>query len=197
MAVDINITPDKGAIAAWEKATKGFVKPAEFNKALARAINDALKAQKTQAKREISQRFTIKQKDISEYIKERKATSSTLGAELRFIGPGIPALRFKVKPAEPRPAKRPIIIIQYKKDGGGPAPGKFVAVMKSGHRGVFERIDGEYMKKNPLRQAITEIMGPSAAGMVGGPEVREAIQARANEVLSSRLEHHMERLLDK
>lgn len=197
--IDITIQPDKDAIETWKKATRGVVKPDAFNKALMRAINRALAAAKTQAKKEVSQRFTVKQKDIADTVKTKTAGGSSLHAELRFTGQNIPAIKFKIKPNTPQPAQRPTITVQYKKDGGGPAPGKFVAVMKSGHVGVFARSQDKFMKKNPLRQAIEELAGPSVVGMltVNDGDPSEAIQDRANEILSARIDHEMRRLLDK
>lgn len=197
--IEITLQPDRDAIATWERVAKGVVKPAAFNSALARAINRALAAAKTQAKREIAQRFTVKQKDVADTIKTRSAGSSRLQAELRFKGHGIPAIKFKVKPNTPQPAQRPIVTIQYKKDGGGPAPGKFVATMKSGHMGVFARSQDKFMKKNPLRQAIDELIGPSVVGMltVNDGDPSQAIQDRADEILSARIDHEMRRLLSK
>lgn len=192
--INLSIDIDQGELKKWEQAAKGVIEPAKFNKALANAINEALDAAFTRAKREVADRFTIKQKNVGEHMKKIKASPRRLGAELQVVGPGIPAIQFKVKPSTPQPAKRPVISIQYKKDGGGKVPGKFVAMMQSSHVGVFERVEGQFMKKKPNRQAIAELMGPSAAGMLAGEEAREAIQNRANEVFNNRLDYHMRRL---
>jgi hypothetical protein len=110
-------------------------------------------------------------------------------------------MKFRVKPPTPQPARRPLITLQFKKDGGGPAPGRFVATMQSGHTGVFVRMPGTQMKKfattDRKREKLMPIVGPSAAFMVGGPEAAKAIQDRANEILERRIEHHMNQVAFK
>jgi hypothetical protein len=154
--------------------------------------------------KEITSRFTIKRKDVTKYIKEHNASMSKLSARLVFTGPKISAIRFKVTPPTPRPAQRPVISIQFKKDGGGKAPGKFVAAMKNMPEGkfhVFERVPGTQMKKfkgtTRKREKLTKIMGPSAAFMVGGEAASTAIQNRSNDILTKRIEHHLKQALMK
>ena len=201
--ITVNLEPDGKSVEKWRKQLADMATPKQFNTSLKNAINRAMDAAKTQGKREITQRYTIKQKDVAENTKPKRATANNLSAILQYIGSNIAATKFKIKPPEPLPAKHPIVNIQYKKDGGGPRPEAFVAQMPSGHIGVFERLPGQFSKKHksgqgPLTyQKIQQLMGPSVVGMVGGKDAKEAIQNRANEVLSERIDHEMKRLMEK
>lgn len=68
----------------------------------------------------------------------------------------------------------------------------FVAQMKSGHVGIFERTGGA----NSRGDSIKEIMGSSVAQMLGNEEVAQKLIADANETLSTRLEHEITRILN-
>ncbi|GHU73201.1 hypothetical protein FACS1894184_21110 [Clostridia bacterium] len=199
----ITIKPDKDMVANYRRIAETDGKVKQFHKAISAAINRTLASMKTQAGREITQRFVIKKNDFTKEMHMTRATAAVPGGELLLKGPNIEAVKFKVKPDEPQSNRRqvveqedgtgkleapelPPITIQYKKSGGGEAPGKFVAVMGSGHKGVFGR---ESTKRLPIHQ----LSGPSVVGMleVGGGEASQAIQQTAEETLHKRIEQEM------
>ena len=61
--------------------------------------------------------------------------------------------------------------------------------MKSGHVGVFER-------KTQKRFPVEEIMGLSAAQMIGNENIIAGLEAEAQEIVNERLEHEIDRLLN-
>ena len=62
-------------------------------------------------------------------------------------------------------------------------------------RGPRSKKRGTGMTKG--REAIAERYGPSVPQMLDRPEVREVVQARAQEVFETRFMHEVDRLLDK
>jgi len=193
--LNIRLEPDKGTVEAWRKAASGIVKPADVEKALVLAINRTLSAVKTEALKQATSRYTIKRKDIADYFKTARATTSTMYAELTAESPRIPLLKFKVKPAagfsfKGKPTEgRPSLFVQIRKDGGGPAKGLFVARLG--------REPGVYKRKGPKRFPLSSATGPSVVSMVGNKEAVDAIQTRARDMLAKRIDHEMTRLMEK
>ena len=68
----------------------------------------------------------------------------------------------------------------------------FVAQMKSGHIGIFERTGG----KTPTGDAeIRELMGSSVPQMLGNEEVLESLAEKTMAKMDERLEHEVNRIL--
>ena len=193
--ISITITPNADAIEAWSKATRGIIKPAEFNRALSRAINRTIAEVRTEAFKQATSQYTIKSKDISNTVRTTTASPTSLSAEARFTGGRIPLLKFIVKPAGGFSFKgmsrqgRPQLFVQIRKDGGGPADGLFAAKLGEATR-IYSRSGKE---KFPIKSAT----GPSIVSMVGNEEAVAAIQGRADIALSKRLDHEMKRVLEK
>ncbi|GHU77894.1 hypothetical protein AGMMS49992_27110 [Clostridia bacterium] len=200
-------------VATYRRIAKTDGKVKEFHKAMSAAINRTLATMKTQAGKEITARFVIKKNDFTKTMHMTRSKAAEPGGELLLKGPNIEAMKFKVTPDEPQPAylpkvepsdtdasdqapdaskpkTTPPITIQYKKSGGGVALHKFVAVMHSGHKGVF-------MRESTKRTPINEVKGPSVVGMLrsGGDEAPIAIQEQAEEMLQKRIIHEMEHFL--
>lgn len=68
----------------------------------------------------------------------------------------------------------------------------FVAQMKSGHIGIFERTGG---KTSGGDAEIKELMGSSVPQMLGNDEVRESLAEKTAAKLDERLEHEVNRIL--
>lgn len=198
--VAISLTPDSGTLAAWQLATRGIVDVDKFNEALAHAINRTKKATQTQAVREAQAQYTVKRDEIIKTIQDTpRATAQRTSAVLLFTGKRIPLLKFIVKPKTPNrgfkgisPKQRPGVFVQIRKDGGGQAPHLFVlqGIGKSPEPRVFSR--AEYHKYSIFPES-----GPGIVSMVGNEEAVAAIQGRADEMLSQRIDHEMKRILQK
>jgi hypothetical protein len=75
-----------------------------------------------------------------------------------------------------------------KSGGTTPFEDAFVADMKNG-LGVFERVTSR-------RLPVQEIMGLSAAQMVGNPEVMDGLEEEVQELVNERIIHEMNRILN-
>ena len=74
------------------------------------------------------------------------------------------------------------------KGGGTQFEEAFIANMRNG-TGVFER-------ETPQRFPVDELMGLSAAQMVGNEKIVQELQEEAQEVINERLEHEIDRILN-
>ena len=193
--MNISIEPDKGAVEAWEKASQGVVKPEAFKRALALAVNRTLAQTRAEAIRQAMAQYAVKRKSLLDAIRTRPASASAPSAELTFTGPRIPLMQFIVKPSGPISFKgkprqgRPQLYVQVRKDGGGPAKGLFVANMG--------KEPAVYKRKTPKRFPVSAEKGPSIVSMVGNETARQAIQEKAREALEKRIDHEMNRLMQK
>lgn len=160
-----------------------------------RAINRAIQAGKTQATREISKEYAVRQRQVNERVKVSKASLKNLEAEVSWRGYALNLADFKVTPNKPQPAKRPVLRATVKKaTGWRPMPGVFLINTRSGVK-AFRRTS--QAKADGSRYPITGVWGPSIPQLLGAPNVREAVEERAQEVLHVRLDHEINRLLSK
>lgn len=124
-----------------------------------RALNRTASSVRTEASREIRQRYNLKASVIKANMRIVKATRSRLVAEIVATGKRIPLIEFGARAVNPwNVAGR-----SHRRRGGGVSAavtktrrlfkGAFIAVMPSGHRGVYLR-QGEGRK-------IRQLMGIS------------------------------------
>ena len=135
---------------------------------VSRAINRAIQNVKKNMGKETSERYFITSGEVKKTVNVTKATKSRLQAAAISQGAGIALSKFKVNPKTPvryRGASRsPKVYRAGVKKAGGVKPldgnpKSFVAVMKSGHVGVFSRTSA---KSLPIKQ----LYGPSVPQMV-------------------------------
>ena len=74
-------------------------------------------------------------------------------------------------------------------NGQTPFVHAFIARMKSGHTGMFERETGRSFP-------VTEFMAQSTAQMAGNEEVLEQVSEKAQETVNKRIEHEITRILN-
>jgi len=158
--------------------------PRQAKIVLWRAINRAATAGKTRASVNIRKEYVIKAGDVKQRIKIRKATANALSAQIRASGPVIPLMKFDVTPSSPEGMQ---VRARVKKGSRKPIQNGFVA-RANGQVNVFTRVGSS-------RYPIQGRYGPSVAQMMGKDEIVDDIQNRAQEVLDSRLEHDLNRLL--
>lgn len=115
-----------------------------------------------------------------------------------------PLKDFKHSPKKMTFGRGKTLTATVKKGGGGAIPGAFKSVMRSGHTGIFKRMNGKFMAKTNVRgpykgmqtrQAIDEAFGPSIAAMASSETSRPKIEEHIQETFEKRLDHHVERLL--
>ena len=137
---------------------------------LSRAINRAVSNVKKNMGKETS--------SLKKTVNITKATKSKLKAAAISQGSGIALSKFKVNPGTPGKyrgtSRSPKVYRAGVKKSGGVKPldgnpKSFIAVMKSGHVGVFSRLGGEGL---PIKQ----LYGPSVPQMVKNENIMEKIK---------------------
>ena len=165
--------------------------PGEIAKVLARAINRAAEAARAEAIRAATARYNVKAGSVRKVLTLRRANAGSQAAAVSATGKRIPLIEFKVSPNQPsaKRMKRPHRAAVLKGGGMKDVPGMFVARLRNGRVGAFSRTGKE-------RSPIREHFGPSIPEMLGKDQVSKAIEARAQEILESRLEHEIARVLE-
>ena len=165
----------------------GIPKGAE--RAFSAAINRGLSHTKTQAFKQVKKVYAVKQSALNEATKTRaqKASTGNLAGYISFSGVKIPLYKFQVTPKEPGTKKK--VRAGVMKGGGETFDSAFIAKMKSGHIGIFERITSK-------RFPIEEKMGLSAAQMVKNEVIMEKLTQEAQEKVDERLKHEIDRILN-
>lgn len=186
-------------LAGIEDADKKVLKP---------AFTRGLMAGKTEAGKAVRQTYHIKPGDFKDrgYLKYNAVTESGGGiiGSLVYSGAVIPLMKFKVTPDTPKNQTTPSAAVLRASSlvSFGNKKNVFVAQMKSGHIGIFERKDNKYSKKrgsgrNKHTEALKELLSPAVPQMVGNEVVMQTVEERVNEVINNRINHEIERLLDK
>jgi len=161
-------------------------------KAMTSALNRVGTEVKTAASREIRKRYDVRATDIKKYgkINVTRASTATMQLILKSVGPSIPLIRFRTRPSRP-PIRRPkVLTASVKRSGGKPIPGAFVALMGSGHVGVFKRVG---KRRNPIQ----ELYGPAVPVMLGEDGVAENLNEVAQKSMNKRLNHEVNRVLGR
>ena len=183
------------------------------------AFNRGLTAGKTEANKQIRQRYAISSGNVNANSKVTLRRSSGGGnAAIEFSGSKIPLYKFKPSPAS-RTYVGEKIPVPVRGDGDGEdavwrmvfknakvkgmdakasgfKSGKnwFIANFSSGHTGIFKRTGGN---TTGGRAVIEEVWGFAVADMLDYEPAREAVEKRIEEVVGQRLEHEIGRLLSR
>lgn len=152
----------------------------QLEKALYFAKNRALNTVKTELSRGVPKQYDTKQKTI----RDRTRVNKDAG-EVSVTGSPIRLFKFRVTPTSP---KRQLVTASVKRARKS-LPHAFVAQMRNGHIGIFERAEKS-------RYPISQLYSVSAAQMAGNKEVLEGAMERASIVFDERLSHEIGRLLD-
>lgn len=165
----------------------GIPKGAE--RALSSAINRGLSHTKTQAFKQVKTVYAVKQSALNEATttKAQRASTGNLAGYISFSGVKIPLYKFQVTPKAPGTGKK--VRAGVMKGGGATFDNAFIAEMKSGHIGIFERITSK-------RLPIEEKMGLSAAQMVKNEVIMDQLTKEAQEKVDERLKHEIDRILN-
>lgn len=157
-----------------------------------RAINRAMVAGKTEAARRLSADYTVLRRQVNEKVTTSKATSNKMEAAVTWRGGALNLADFRVTPGKPQPAKRPVLRATVSRTGG-PQEYKGAFLIQT-RRGVqaYRRVTD-----NDGRYPITGVWGPSIPQLLGGQNIRDAVEVRARAVLDARIEHEINRELLK
>jgi hypothetical protein len=188
--------------------------PGAIPTAEANAFNRGMEAAKTEAKRQIQQRYAITQGNLGKYNKTKIQRASAGGTEayIEFRGPKVPLYKYTPAPkSRTYVAERiPVMIhgvgwrnvfksgdvsaMDSRESGMVARPAGFIATFKSGHTGIFKRTGGSTSTGNAK---IKEYWGYSVADMLDYEPAREAIQKKTEETVNKRLEHEITRILSR
>lgn len=162
--------------------------PDGAERAFTSAMGRALTRASTVASQEVRNTYAIKKKAIDEFTKTdiKKPTPSDVCGVVRFAGTQIPLYKYSLtRPKEPTPGMK----VRAGQKTATTFENAFIAKMKSGHLGIFER-------SNRGNLPIKEIMGSSMASMVGNENIMEKVQEETSKMLDQRIEQEVHRLLN-
>lgn len=106
---------------------------------MARALNRAGTSGKTAMKKAVSADTGIAQKGLERQIKVDKANKTRPSVSLTISGTPMPLIDFQGRGPEPSRGKGKGATYRSPSGGRKQVPGGFIAMMKSGHRGIFVR----------------------------------------------------------
>lgn len=187
--------------------------PGGMERALKSAIKRSVSYLRTQSTKEIRERYDITRKNIraEQNVKVRYRYFNGIEAQITFRGNKIPLYRYGgSSPKKPtvnaektvmaivngklRPVHPGIAASGHQLVSTGPTTfnNAFVAQMKSGHVGIFERTGGKTATGDA---EIKELMGSSVPQMLGSEEVRESLGQKTYDKFEERLSHEVNRIL--
>lgn len=164
--------------------------PEAIKRAEVRALNRAGVTMRARAPREMSNNLggAVKIGALKEIIAIRPATQERRTVAIEVTGERIPLIDFGARGPEPSRGKGRGVTVRLK-GGLQRHVNAFIATMKSGHRGVFERI-------GRMRLPIFEKFGPSMPQVFRtvSPTVRAAGIDSLYKNLGSELNHELRRV---
>lgn len=170
-------------------------------KAVMRAMNRTVTGMRTDAGREVSARYTVKQADVKDKLDLDKASITDLSIAMRSKGRPMRLVKFSHEPNKnPGVKGSPTVFAQVKKSGSGGFTGGFMATMRStnGITGIFMRT-GKLTRRGKNagkgREGIKQLYGPGSVQMLDNKETREVIQKKAVERFNKELDHQIDYLL--
>lgn len=167
--------------------------PGATKKAVSTALRKSLRNAKKEAVKKVKERYTIRKAGyVSRTIKMKVENMTGI---LSSKGPVNDLSYFKTNPKtvpKRRPPKGKYLYSQVVKGQGGTIAHAFLAKMKSGHVGVFQRA-GHGASNASL--PISKLAGPSTPQMLGSPSVTEFIAKKMLERMDKNLEHEIDAFL--
>lgn len=180
-------------LAGIEKAEEKVLKP---------ALTRGLMAGKTTAGKMVRQTYHIAAGDFKSrgYMKYNSVSKNGDGiiGSIQYSGGVIPLIKFKVSPKIPKKKTMPSATVLKANSMVGFSREKnvFVAQMKSGHIGIMERQKGT-VSPTTKKEKLKELLSPAVPQMVENKKVMQSVEKRVNGVINKRIEHEIERLLNK
>jgi hypothetical protein len=186
----VTVTVDKQKYAELE-ATLAGVKDGAVRAATA-AVNRTAQTGRTIIVRRLVKELNLKSRQVRDTITIRKASFEKPEAVIRISKKPIPLIEF------PGTRQAPAgVSVQVRKGKREVLSGTFIATMKSGHRGVFERrrLAGA---KRAGRLPIKERMGPTPMETFNrAPGVAQEVLAELGPTLEKNLASQVDRLLQR
>lgn len=192
----VNARPHSVAIDAIEKQLTELGKADRMDDVLKKAINETAAKGKKELWKGVKRTYTLQEFTAGD-VKKKGYSVRHPGAVLTVTGPVLGVVKnYEMMPnVDEEAAKLKVfrssalkaleihnLTSVYK---------AFVARMKSGHVGIFQRVPGEQMKSNPTRQAIKEIMSLSKSKAAEMVYEKNGMQTELQEELVGRLHKNM------
>lgn len=167
---------------------------------LFRALNRAADSVRVNASKKARETYTVKAATIKPTFRIQRASRTSLVAKIVSQDESLPLDKFKTRPAAPQNGRsRKRVKVQVKKIGGAKELVDAFVADVSGNK-VFERADGSsHVKSRSGRWTelpIKRMFGPAVPVMVGSRQIREHVDAEAEKVFNTRLEHEIQRTLE-
>lgn len=167
--------------------------PGATKKAVSTALRKSLRNAKKEAVKKVRELYTIRKAGyVSRTIKMKVENMTGI---LSSKGPVNDLSYFKTNPKtvpKRRPPKGKYLYSQVVKGQGGTIAHAFLAKMKSGHVGVFQRAG---LGANNASLPISKLSGPSTPQMLGSPSVTEFVAKKMLERMDKNLEHEIDAFL--
>lgn len=185
-------------------------------KAFKNVFDRALTTARTRTFKEINNVYAISKTNLraetNVNLRKARAQGNEIVGYVSFSGFAIPLYRFNVSPKTPTPRESESVSAGVLKGAQTKFSHAFVAKMKSGHYGIFERLPGEYMKDRANKSGKSkhaerigaetqqgrydQFYGPSTAKMVENAEVITEIEQATQETINKRVEQEVSRILN-
>jgi hypothetical protein len=190
MPVELQINFDKAKYSEIMHRCSLLEDQSVINKAINRAAKRAADTAKAETVRQLTAEYTLPPADIRGTISTRNIGSGQIGAVMDIASAPFALTKFKgTTPGDTMPPAKGPVKVQVKKGGGATLKRAFIAKMKSGHVGVFER-------KEEKAFPIEEHFGPSTPGMFKANEtVNTEVMKAAEEMFDKRLQHELGRII--
>ena len=173
--ISINVNHTLGEAALFYKTLPQNL----TDKAMVRALNRTAITVRAEASRRIRERYNLKSRVLKDQIRIRNATKAELHAVVQASGRPIPLVEFDAR----RGAAGATVRVGRTRKTVSHA---FIATMKSGHRGVFLRVEKGSRKYRSTRVnksgadlPVAELFGPSLPQAFTSKQVMSAIVAAA------------------
>lgn len=188
--------------------------------AISNAFNSGLNAAKTEARKQIQQRYAISWAQLSreKFMKVKIQKSYKAGtASIEFSGQKIPLYKYSTYPKNRTYVGEqiPVVVDRFtlsnekwrmvfknshvkamdtKAKGWQHDADWFIATFSNDHTGIFSRVG---IMTSGKKERIKEAFGYSVADMLDYEPAKEAVAKRVQEVVERRLEHEIGRILSR
>lgn len=212
ITVTVNEAAGQAAIERAKALLAGI--PGGVDKAMKASMSRTVDKLRRESNQAIREKYDITDAGIrsEKNVRVRYSYQNGVQATVTFSGRKIPLYRFggaypKVPTQDIAAGKKPVMVKgawtmqyqgvaarghQFQDTGPTQFMDAFVAQMKPGHIGIFERTGGSTSKGS---DAIREIMGSSVAQMVGNQQVAQGLTERAYETFETELDKAVYRIL--
>ena len=212
VTVTVNEAAGQAAIERAKALLAGI--PGGVDKAMKASMSRTVDRLRRDSNQAIREKYDISDEGIraEKNVRVRYSYQNGVQATVTFSGRKIPLYRFggaypKVPTQDIAAGKKPVMVKgawtmqyqgvaarghQFQDTGPTQFMDAFVAQMKSGHIGIFERTGGSTSEGS---DAIREIMGSSVAQMVGNQQVAQGLTERAYETFETELDKAVYRIL--